>query len=1106
MHAGDVRPAAPRAAHPLVPQASVAVPPVGGLRRPQLLNALDPVTTTALGLVVAPAGTGKTTLLAQWAVSSTLPVAWCRLDVGATRPGRLVEWLWQALEEYVIPPPRVPPRTVEELALALEQHPGRILLVLDDLHRLASSTGEAELEQLLLLAPPQLRVVIGSRQMPSFNLARSELPPIVVLTGDDLRFRTWEVEKLFRSIHRAPLPPQDVAALTRYTQGWAAALQLFHLATMEGDVAARQRAVHALAGRSRYAQGYLTGQVLAGLPAETTEFLVRTCVFDALTASRCDALLGARTSQRTLHELVDRQALTTTTDGGETFTYHDVLRRHLEATLHEELGATATREWYERAAQILEDEGDVIEALRARCRAEDWNGVRRLLQEFGPRLFDGPHRTRSGDHTWSDLVPRWLIESDPWCCLAEARRMLNDGRLDDAAAMSRQAEAQFTDPAARKLCEDIRAEVTAWQSGAAGGRPGWPDMLLAATRRDPLRVAREARDSDSARVRRTEGFALVLGGDRRGGQRLLRDLAAEPGVDPGLMLAARLLLATIEAVGTQPLEQAGRRHTGRPLSGAAGTPLDQIYRDAERHGLSWLARLTSSVAVVVQSPRAVNEIAGVVADLDRRGDRWSAALVSICHTFVMLRSGTVDLAALERLRTRLRALGAGVLEVWIAAVGALLTATEQLPDATDVARAAEAQARVAGVPGAAAFAYAALAAAEPAQRDDFLALARATASSSGLDCRPWAWLPDMSPWRRGAATGGGADAGGEPSTVGRSGAGNRSDAADERTGTAPRRTASSDDAASPDDAAPAGSGDSPDDAAHDDAGGDGAPRAGSPVPGATIELTCFGEFRLLVRGRRADLGAVRPRVRAMLKFLAIHAGRPVHRELIADALWGDLDPEAAMHNLQVSLSSLRAALEPGVPGRRSSLIIRDGETYMLALRPGSRCDIVEFDRELAAANHARRSGDVAAQLASLATALALYTADLFPEEGPANWLVTTRERYRARAADAAAQLADLNLAAGDHTAAIAAAQHSIEIDEYRDDAGQALIQALRAAGEPAAAHRAVRAYTAVLHELGVEPLPDIVSVPGTPPPRPRPAPAGSHRMPRGSSDVPPRPH
>ncbi|WP_152192775.1 BTAD domain-containing putative transcriptional regulator [Georgenia satyanarayanai] len=1036
-----------------LPRASTAVPQVNGLHRPQLLRALDAVARDRMGLVVAPPGTGKTTLMAQWAGISGLPVAWCRLDAGST--GRLVPLLHRALAPHL--PGDTAPATPEQLALSLEGLPGPVLLVLDDLHVLAGLPAEAELEQVLLLAPPQLRVLVGSRRMPGFNLARSELAALVVLTGEDLRFRTWEVETLFRQIHRAPLPPHDTAALTRYTQGWAAALQLFHLSTLDSQPADRHRAVHALAGRARYAQEYLTAQVLAGLPPQTTAFLVRTCVFDALTADRCNALLGTTDAQRTLRELVTRQALTTTADGGETFAYHEVLRRHLETALREELGPTGTAEWYVRAAEILEEEGDLVEALRARARAEDWPGVRALLHESGARVFAGPHQPRSRDETWAALLPAWLTASDPWCCLAEARRLLGDGRLGDAAAAAERARAQFTDASAQKLCDELRASITAWRGGPVPPRPRWPDLLLAATRRHPLDVARRAAAAEDAPVRAVAGFARLLGGDRRAGSRELRTLAEQPeGTAPGLALAARLVLATLEAIITGGAAARTEVRPG-PLSSPRPSPFDQIYLEAERHGLTWLARLTSAIAVAGHGGDR-RPMAAVIGDLDARGDRWAAAVVALVWCLIRLPSGTVDTRTLDQLRRRLRELDAGVLEAWVSAAGALLTAAQQLPDAAEQARQAEAQARSAGVPGAAALAYAALAATRAGDRDELLTLARTTASGTGLDCRPWAWLPDMSPWTRDPAA---------PAT-------------------------------DPNHDLPGRAGPPP---AVTPPAGPSAPSAASPPepasrPEPVLTVRCFGELQLLVDGQAPDLSGIRPRARTVLRFLAVHAGRPVHRELIADALWGELDPAAAMHNLQVSVSSLRAALEPGVPGRHSRIVVRDGESYMLALGPGSSSDVVEVDEALAAAARAARRRDVAGQRAALAAALAGYTGDVLPEEGPADWLVPTRERYRTRVAEAAALLAELALAAGDHAEAVRAAQRSVDIDEYRDDAWRVLVAALRAAGEPAAAERAARSYSQVLRELGV--AEDLSPAPGAPPRPPRREPPAPPRTPRGS--------
>lgn len=1038
-----------------LPRANTAVPQAAGLRRTRLLGALDSVTRDRMGLVVAPPGSGKTTLMAQWATTCSLPVAWCRLDAAFTGPGRLVGLLHEALAGH-LPPGEATASTPDELALVLEQLARPVLLVLDDLHVLAGLDAEAELEQVLLLAPAELRVLMGSRRMPGFNLARTELPPLVLLTGEDLRFRTWEVETLFRQVHRAPLPPHDTAALTRYTQGWAAALQLFHLATLGSRPADRRRAVEALAGRARYAQDYLTGQVLAGLPPETTRFLVRTCVFDALTAERCNALLGSVDAQRTLRDLVARQALTTTPDGGETFAYHEVLRRHLEATLREELGPVGTRDWYLRAAGILEDEGDIVEALRARARAEDWPGVRELLQEFGPLLVASRQPARSRDQTWTTLLPAWLTASDPWCCLAEARRLLGDGQLDEALAAADRAAAQFTDPGARRLCDEVRATVAAWKGAPVPPRPRWPDLLRAAVRRHPLEAARRAAASDDPRVRAVEGFARLLAGDRRAGTRQLRALAEHShGPDAGLALAGRLVLATLGTIGTARSRPRPAPRSGS-LTAPPPSPFDQIYLDAERQGLTWLARLTSAIAVTgeVGDRRPVSEIIG---EAEARGDGWAVAVITLVWCFANLASGTVDTRTLDQLRRRLRVLDAGVLEAWVSAIAALLAAAQQVPDAAEQARAAEAHARSAGVPGASAIAYAALAAAGADNAEELLSLARTTAGATGLDCRPWAWLPDMSPWAREPA----AVPEPPPGAPGRADLGNGT----RRVAVAPSPR-SGPSAPSPPEAAP-------------------------PV----VEVRCFAEFDLRVDGTAPDLSGIRPRARAVLRLLAVHAGRPLHRELIADALWGELDPAAAMHNLQVSVSALRSALEPGVPGRHSRVVVRDGESYTLALAPGSRSDVGEVDEALAAAARAARRGDVAGQRTALASAVAGYTGDLLPEDGPAEWVVPSRERYRTRVAEAAALLAELALTAGDYPAAVRAAQRSVEIDEYRDDAWRSLIGALRAAGEPAAAERAARAYSRMLHELGVGD--GLIGARRTPPPQGPPAPPAPSRGRRG---------
>ncbi|WP_147915529.1 BTAD domain-containing putative transcriptional regulator [Ruania zhangjianzhongii] len=1052
----DVRGRFPAVGEP-PPSANTVPPRVTGLHREPVLRRLDPVAQGHLGLVVAPAGSGKTTLMAQWARASGLPVAWCRLDSTAVA-GRLVDWLWPALSVHLRGDVERP-ASVDALVRVLHERSGELLLVIDDLHVIAETPAARELERFVLLGPGAVKLLLGSRTMPAVNLTRSELPPLVVLTGEDLRFRTWEVEKLFRNVYRAPLPPYDVAALTRYTQGWAAGLQLFHLSTVGHQGTARRRAVDALAGHSRFAQHYLSAQVLATLPEATQDFLVQTSVFDDLTAARCDELLGITGSQRILRDLVDRQALTTTLDGGVSFHYHDVLRRHLESVLREELGAQATHEWYRRAAAVLEAEHATVEALRARARAEDWEGVQRLLREHGHRIMAGP-TSAHGAGTWTTLLPAWLTETDPWCALAEARRLLNDGQLRAAETVARRAREQFTDDVGLRVCDQVIADVSVWVDTTPPPRPTWVHLLRAALRRDPLAAARQARRLDGPGARLTEGLALWVAGNRRQAWTVLRSLAAYGDPDEPAQLAAQLALATISGVGTRPVEDTVAN-------------VDDIAAEASRRGWTWIARIATGLTLAVGPPRSRQALAEVLAEHEARSDRVAAAFISMAGAIAQVRGDSARVSDLTAVALRLRELDCGSLAVWCDAIASLKAAAHDLPDAEQMARAAEGQARRAAVPGAACFAYSALVLVDTENSAEELTLARSTAIEIGLAIRPWEWFPAHQsarsrPAERPAAGLAAAErppaaSAAPPSPPEHPPAPSTAAAATTPSSATPG--ADTPGAATPSSATPGADTpmtDTP------PAGIPAAPSPSSPGTGVRVDLRCFGGFELRVHGRSVDLSGVRPRVRALLKFLGIHAGHPVHRELITDALWGELDAEAGMRSFQVSLSQLRAVLEPGVPGRRSRIIQRVGEAYRLNLSPDSRSDVFEFEVALGEAKVARLDRDQDRVRQALTRALDAYQGDLFSEEGAPAWVLTPRERLRAGAAEAAAQLAELEFRAERWTAAVSAAQRSIDIDPYRDDAWRAQVAALRRAGEPAAAQRALRAYRAVLAELGVD--------------------------------------
>ncbi|GIG22019.1 hypothetical protein Cch01nite_27430 [Cellulomonas chitinilytica] len=936
------------------PRTRSGAPQNGSVVRRALMQRLDDVVTSRFGLVVGPPGSGKTTVMTQWSRTTGLPVVWGR----CTKAGVVVRTPGAGAAMCLTP---------EELGRMLQTTgPDRIvgratdrsvLLVLDDAHELIGRPAERDLEHLLLDVLPAVHVLVGSRVRPTFNLARSEISPPTVLTAADLRLRPWEVDRLFRDVYDEPLTLEDVETVSRETDGWAVAVHLFHRATAGLLPADRRRAVRGLRGDSWYAHDYLTGEILAGLDRPLVELLHWGAAFDRMTAARCDALMAATGSRELLRDLEVRWSLAATDDGVH-YTLPRVLRRHLLTAHTEHLGSAASS-WQRRAAHILEDEHAFAAAAEAYRRAGDDADAQRLRDTL-PTADTGGR------------VEAWV---------GAATASLSHGGGHPQAPTAPDAE-QPQAPTAPDA-EHPQAPASSWEP-----------VVRAATRRDPLGALPAASGLTGAERALADGLCLLLAGDQRAAREPLRRAAADPDGSAGVVLGATLVDATL---------------TGTSRAAMLSTA-DRVHADAERRGLTWLARLAHGVVVALDgTERARADVAALVAHCDRIDDPWGAALVASWSGLVALSQGVADPDEWEALVRRWHALDAPVAAVWARAFYSLAAAEHQLPEAVQDARAAEAFARSAAVPGALAVAYAALAAGaqDGADTGELAALARSTAEEHGVDLRRLRLGVTGTSVRRTRLPG-------------------------------PRRGTL--DTGPVDDERPA-------------------------VP--TTSLRCLGEFRVVVDDVPVDLSGVRPRARSALRFLALHAGRPVHREQLADALWPDLDPTAAMHNLHVSISAVRRALEPSVPTRSSRLIVRDGETYTLVLSPGSVCDHVEFDRACKEATRARVRGDLDVAAARWREALDLYAGDLLPEDGPADWVVGPRDRVRTLAAEAAADLAEVELEAGRFEAAGAAATRSIELDECRDHAWRLLVAALTAAGDTAAAHRAHRGYTAMLDDLGV---------------------------------------
>jgi ATP/maltotriose-dependent transcriptional regulator MalT len=377
-----------------------------------------------LTLVIAPAGSGKTTLLARWAGGARERgsiVAWYRAETTDAATAALLGYLQlavdDALDEAGREPARQPGRrptgddwrTVEQAAAWLERFERRpVLLFVDDLHALAGSDAECALGRLAELAGPGLRTVVGTRSAPALNIPRLRLSgDLLELSGDDLRFRSWEVERLFRDYYGEILRGDELGRLARRTAGWVAGLQLFHLATRGKSPAERTRLLHELGGSGRLINEYLTRNVLDELPEELRRFLIETSPLRRLSGPLCDRYLGRAGSAAFLAELERHQVFTVQLDDG-TYRYHEVLQSFLEQILAESIGEAAMRAASARAAALLEEQGALAEALAAYGRADRWTDVSRVLGHGGADL------TNDGSAGWlADAAPA-AIRNDPW--------------------------------------------------------------------------------------------------------------------------------------------------------------------------------------------------------------------------------------------------------------------------------------------------------------------------------------------------------------------------------------------------------------------------------------------------------------------------------------------------------------------------------------------------------------------------------------------------------------------------------------------------------------------------------------------------------------------
>jgi LuxR family transcriptional regulator, maltose regulon positive regulatory protein len=549
-----------------VPWAKTAVPhvPPRHVRRPRLVAMLEAATPGQLVLVSAPAGYGKTLLLAEWAALRPERVAWVSLDDDDGTEHRFWSAVLAALVGCAAVPdggalhrlaalgvPYADPDFLPHLLTALDELPVPVTLVLDDVHELVVSAPVRALATFVHERPLAVQLVLSGRTDPPIPIARMRVAgELCEVRARDLAFSLGEAGALLAAAD-VEMVTEQVQLLVGETAGWAAGLQLAALSLREAPNPGRVLAD--LVGNSTAISDYLVGEILVRLPRDVRELLRAVSVCDPLTAGLAAAVGAREDAGEVLAALEQETSLVLSSGEGRIwYRIHPLLRAHLRADLqrrHPEL----VDQLHGRAADWFADHGQPVAALVHARQARDVVRVAALVERYSVSLV------AMGEHVAARDAVSFLV----------AQGAGDDPLLATVAAL---------------IAVETGAPTAAGQhlTSATEGWPGEPPSALAALQ-GLVRSRLAGVGGDPDRMARTVAELARVGGWS----------------DPDLVALARLDIAIERST-------VGRLEEARLLA-------EEVLADARRRDQGYLAARALAVLAAV---------AGAEGDY-RAMDRWA---------------------------------------------------------------------------------------------------------------------------------------------------------------------------------------------------------------------------------------------------------------------------------------------------------------------------------------------------------------------------------------------------------------------------------------------------------------------------------------------------
>jgi LuxR family maltose regulon positive regulatory protein len=531
------------------------VPPAlrpNAVPRARLLETLDAAREMPLTIVSAPAGFGKTTLVAAWNATRTPPCAWLSLEPADNEPARFFAYLIAALQTrdaaigatahalVTSAPQAILPGLVNDL----HSFAGETFLVLDDFQFIQDLKLVHALAFLVEHAPETLHVILTTRADPALPLARWRVRNMLLeIRADALRFTTDETAHFLNDAMRLQLTAPQIEKLETRTEGWIAGLQLAAI-SMRGhhDPAAF---IDSFTGSHRYIISYLVQEVLNGLPQATQDFLLQTSILTRLCGELCDAATNTRDGAQTLHELEQRNLFVTRLDEQEHwFRYHalfaQVLKNRLKQKQPSEIHAL-----YLRASEWCAAQEYTAEAIEYALAGNAYARAAALLEAIPLRTLGRGGSAIFNTAQWLNVLPPEIKNARPRLLLLDAWQLI--GRAPATAVEIPLARAETL------LTADESAHARARRAEIAALRTMLWGFLYDDARAltyGPQALENLPPDADFVRVwvSNALGYAQLVHGDLRAAEETVQTALRLAHNDPDSLLAEITMLATLGLV------------------------------------------------------------------------------------------------------------------------------------------------------------------------------------------------------------------------------------------------------------------------------------------------------------------------------------------------------------------------------------------------------------------------------------------------------------------------------------------------------------------------------------------------------------------------------